>query len=338
MALPFGQVVGLAVRGDLRPLQHHGDHQPGQQRAHDVGHVPVGVGRQLPHQAGVQGGLLQGGFQVDDTGVLVLVKAPHVGAGGQDQGAGQSEVGEQQLTQLTVYYFTFPVLHRQDHVFQGQALHLPAAGVGRLQRHQRRGRLHNSVPRLAGQVIAVPRGAGGGIGRPAGGQDQGAAGELPLVGDKGGHFPLFCFQAGGPGLDHGDLQPPQLEKQRVDDVGGLVGGGEHPVTPLYLQLHPQVGEKALHIGGGGAAHGAEQKAAVPGGGGQGLLRGAVVGHVAAALAGDVQLAPHLLVALHQAHVRPQSGGGDGGHHPGGAAAHHDQIMLPRHSCTFSYTP
>ena len=194
------------------------------------------------------------------------------------------------------------------------------------------------MPRPAGQVIAVPRGAGGGIGRPASGQNQGAAGKLPLVGDKGGHVPLFYVQAGGPGLDHGDLQPPQLEKQRVDDVSGLVRGGKHPVAPLYLQLHPQVGEKALHIGGGGAAHGAEQKAAVPGGGGQGLLRGAVVGHVAAALAGDVQLAPHLLVALHQAHVRPQSGGGDGGHHPGGAAAHHDQIMLPRHSCTFSYTP
>lgn len=56
-----------------------------------------------------------------------------------------------------------------------------------------------------------------------------------------------------------------------------------------------------------------------------LRDGAVVGHVAAALAGDIKLAPQLRVALQQGHTGAPAGGGKGGHTSGRPAADHDDV-------------
>ncbi len=72
-----------------------------------------------------------------------------------------------------------------------------------------------------------------------------------------------------------------------------------------------------------------------------LLRGTfctsgrtVVGHVAAALSGDVELAPQLGIALQQGDGCTLLGGGDGGHTAGRTAAD-DNYMLQVISSTFS---
>ena len=169
--------MSLFISWDIRPLQQDGHQQPGGQGSQQVVHVLVGPGGQLPHQTGVQGGLVQGGLQVDSTGVLVPVKVPHVGAGRQHQGPGQAEVGEQQLPLLLVDRLFFAVFYRQSDVFQRQTLHLRTEGVGGLQRHQGWFYVNQGVTQLLRHPEAVAGGAGGGIGHSAGGQDHRLAGK-----------------------------------------------------------------------------------------------------------------------------------------------------------------
>ena len=85
-ALLTCHIVGLPVSGNLSQFQQHRHQQPGGQGAQQIVHVPVGVLTQLPQKALVQLLLVQGGLEVNDAGVLVLLKVPHVGAGAEHQG------------------------------------------------------------------------------------------------------------------------------------------------------------------------------------------------------------------------------------------------------------
>ena len=209
------------------------------------------------------------------------------------------------------------------------------------------------MPRLLGQPIAVPGGAGAGVGGPSGGQDD--APRLQALGAVLGghpyHLAVLELQARDPVPEQLHTQAAQLEKQGVDDIGGLVRDGKDPVPPLHLQLDPQVLKK-VHGGlGVKPGQGAVQELAVAGNGGHHLLQRAVVGDVAPPLSGDVQLAPHFLIGLHQHHLGPASGGGNGRHHSGSSRSHHNYVFsthrrsiplpgvfdyFPSYS-TFSYT-
>ena len=95
--------------------------------------------------------------------------------------------------------------------------------------------------------------------------------------------------------------------------------------PLRLQRNAQALKKRLHRLRREAGDGAGEESAVVGDVLEHLLHRAVVGHVAAALAGDVQLAPQLGVALQQGDGGPPLGGGKGGHASGRAAADNNHI-------------
>lgn len=85
-ALLTGHVVGLPVSGNLGQFQQHRHQQPGRQSTQQIVHVPVGVLTQLPQKALVQLLPVQGGLEVNDAGVLVLLEVPHVCAGAEHQG------------------------------------------------------------------------------------------------------------------------------------------------------------------------------------------------------------------------------------------------------------
>ena len=152
----------------------------------------------------------------------------------------------------------------------------------------------------------------------------------------GTHRPVLYVQCGDPALDDGHRQAAQFKKQGVNDVGGLVGDGEHPVAPLHLQFHAQLCKEALHLRRRRLIHGAVKEFSISGCCSQHFLRRTVVGDVAPPLPRNVQLPSQLGVALHQADVRAQAGGGDGRHHTRGSAPHHNKFMADlTHSCTFS---
>ena len=285
-------------------------------------------------------------------GVVVPLEV-HVGRGGEHQRPRQAKVGEEHLPHLLVNHFPLFVFRPHLHVAQGQPLHLLTAGVGGLQRHQGAPHRDDFMPRLLGQPIAVPSGASARIGGPSGGQDDAARLQAlgAVLGGHPHHLAVLELQARDPVPAQLHTQATQLKKQGVDDVGGLVRNGKDPVAPLHLQLDPQAPEK-VHGGLGiKPGQGAIQELAVAGNGGHQLFRGTVIGDVAPPLSGDVQLAPHLLIGLHQHHLGPASGGRNGRHHSGSSRPHHNYTFsthrrsiplpgvfdyFPSYS-TFSYT-
>ena len=92
------------------------------------------------------------------------------------------------------------------------------------------------MPRLLGQPIAVPGGAGTGIGGPSGGQDDAARLQAlgAVLGGHPHHLAVLELQARDPVPAQLHTQAAQLKKQGVDDIGGLVRDGKDPVPPLHF--------------------------------------------------------------------------------------------------------
>ena len=131
--------------------------------------------------------------------------------------------------------------------------------------------------------------------------------------------------------DQRDLQRLQPPLQSGADVKGPVTDGKHPIPPLGLQRHAD-GRKERHgVPAVEPGKGAVQKLAVPGHVGQQGLYIGVVGDVAPALAGDVQLLSQPLIGLQQRHPCAPLRRGDSGHHPGGSPADHYQPLTHRPS-------
>ena len=116
-----------------------------------------------------------------------------------------------------------------------------------------------------------------------------------------------------------------FKKNRSVAIFSLEMSKEQLVNRLF-SLESQVDAQALKEGhgvlGGKSRERPVEELPAPGAGGHHLLRRAVVGHVAAALAGDAHLAPQLPVLVKQAHRKAPLQGGARGHQPGGAAAHY----------------
>ena len=184
------------------------------------------------------------------------------------------------------------------------------------------------------QGISVTGGAGQRIGNPAGGDDHRPAGVKAALPLHAGEDLTLPSQGAGPVLHNVHPGPTQGQQQGVDDVSGFVGAGKDPVPPLCFQRYSQALKKRLHRLRGKAGDGAGEEPAVAWDILQHLRRRTVVGHVAAALSGDVELAPQLGIALQQGDGCTLLGGGDGGHTAGRTAAD-DNYMLQVISSTFS---
>ena len=234
-------------------------------------------------------------------------------------------MGEQQFPLLLEDHFFLLVFDLQHHIFQGQSLHLSAKRFLRLQRHQRGLGWDDGVPQSLSHGVAVSGGAGCGVGRPSGGQHHRPGGIFAPLPHHQESPVLLGPELHGPVLENGYRSALEGAEQRVNDVGGAVRLGKDPVAPLHLQGHTQLLKEVLHPLRGRAGHGPVEKTAVARGAGEHLLHRAVVGYIAPSLAGDVQLAPYLLVALQQAHLSALVRGGKGRHHSGGSAANYQYI-------------
>ena len=229
----------------------------------------VGQQGKVPGDAVVELLFAEGGLEVDLRVILVLFHVAQVAGRAQGQRAADAEVGEQHLALLVKDGLS--VLEQgQGNVFQRQTHHLFAVGVVAHKAHETGHRLHESVPGLPGQLVAVTGGTGGGVAHAAGGHQygicpvfparsaphadaaQGRAGLFPFgmarVFRHSGGFLRFrrqLFQQQLSGTVVHELGVLCIPQQGLPDLLGLVRHREHPASALHLQLHTKALEQ-LH--------------------------------------------------------------------------------------------
>ena len=200
--------------------------------------------------------------------ILVLFHVAQVAGRAQGQRAADAEVGEQHLALLVKDGLS--VLEQgQGDVFQRQTHHLFAVGVVAHKAHETGHRLHESVPGLPGQLVAVAGGAGGGVAQTACCHQNGVRLVLPARSSPHTHAAigragLFLFRAARifrrsrrffrlgqrlqqqlfcPVVD--DVRSVCVPQKSLPDLFGLIGHREHPASALHLQLHTKALEQ-LH--------------------------------------------------------------------------------------------
>ena len=181
------------------------------------------------------------------------------------------------------------------------------------------------MPQALSHSVAVSGGAGCGVGRPSGGQHHRPGGIFAALSHRSEEAVLLRTQLQNPVLEDGHLAALESAEQCVNDIRRAVRLGKDPVSPLHLQGHAQLLKEVLHPLRRCAGHGPVEKAAVSRGAGKHLLYAAVVRYVAPALAGNIQLASHLGIALQQAHLGALICGGQSRHHSCGSAANYQYI-------------
>ena len=124
-------------------------------------------------------------------------------------------------------------------------------------------------------------------------------------------------------MANSDPGPFQGMEQGVDDIGGLVRARKNASPPFGFQGDAQAFKVFHHRRGREPGHRTVKEAAVPGHVVQNALRRGVVGEIAPAFAGDIELAAQFLVGLQQQDLSAALPGGEGSHHSGRAAAHYD---------------
>ena len=96
----------------------------------------------------------------------------------------------------------------------------------------------------------------------------------------------------------------RIAQKRLTDLFRLVRHREHPAAALHLQLHAEVLEQLHGLCRGERPQRGIQKARIRAHMAQKLLRRAVVGHIAASLAGDKDLLTGLFHMLQHRHLMP----------------------------------
>ena len=342
-----GDLVCLGDGVDAPARHHHRLHTGGQQLDQRTLRRVVCQQRKVPGNAVVQLLLAQGGLQVDLRDVPVLFHVPQMAGRAQGQRPADAKVGEQHLA-LLVKDGLAVLQQGQGDVFQRQTHHLFAVRVAADKADQTGHRLHKGVPRLLRQLVAIAGRAGGGVAHAAGSHQYSVCPVLPAGSAPHAHAAqrrasLFLFgvtrvfrcRRGGFCLRHDVLQQ-QLFCAVVDDVGvlriaqqclpdllGLIRYREHPAAALHLQLHAKAFEQFHGLCRGERPQRGVQKARVRAHMAQKLLCRAVVGHVAASLAGDKDLLPGLLGMLQHRHLMSLPHGSTR-RHQSGCPGSHDQ--------------
>ena len=234
-------------------------------------------------------------------------------------------MGEQELAEFLKHGLAGFVKQADPDVFQGKALH-PLAEVPVLdQWDQRADRRDDAVAEDGRKAVAVAGGAGGGIGLAAGGKDHSRRGKAAAVGADAGDSAVLGQKLSHPRLTHRHPGFPQGAAQDVDHRRRPVRDRENAVAALDLEGAAAVFKEGLGLLRREAGERGIEKPAVARDVFQNLLPGAVVGHVAAALAGDVELFAETVVRLEEQDLRPVRGRLDRGKHAGGSAADDDHV-------------
>ena len=329
-ALPLlpGQVMDLLPSGDAGQLNDHRDQLLRQQIIQSVLEIVVGVFGKIRQQPLVQLLLIQRGFQVDLQPVTLFGKMPHVGRGRQHQRTADAEVCKQQLAEIRIDLLIV-FKGRQTHVPQTQALQADTRDPRRddpLQGHQRPLQRRDGVPRLSRHPVTVSGGAGGRIADAAGGQHHRLGRVVSPLPNNAADRAVLNLQGRRPVPEDLHLQGLQPPFQRGADVKRAVADGKHPVSPLGFQRNAQLLKKAHHICAIEAVKGAVKELSITRNISQQPLDIRVVGHVAPALAGDIQFFPQPFVGFQQRDSRPLLRRRNSGHHPGGASADHYDLF------------
>ena len=237
-----GDLVGSGGRVDA-PAGHHDRLHAGRQQ---LDQRPL---RRVVRQQGKIAGdavvellLAQGGLQVDLRMVAVLFHVAEVAGCAQRQRAADAEVGKQHLA-LLVEDGLAVLKQGQRHIFQGQSHHLLAVRVMADQTHQAGHRLHDGVPGLLGQFVAVAGGAGRRVAQAARSHQHGIGAVLPAGGSPhpdaaAGRTGLFLFGVArvlrrrrGSLLNRGQRLQQQFLGPVADDAG-LLGVAQQRLTDL----------------------------------------------------------------------------------------------------------
>ena len=257
----------------------------------------------IAQDAGVELLFVEARLQVDQQAAARLPHAPHVGARGEDQRAGDAEVRKQHLAQLLINELVV-LIGRERHVFQREALHLGAIIVRAFQRHERRAARRDRVAQLLGEAVARPGGAGQRIAQAPGADGGGAAREIALHRHDARHGAVFgddLLCGGFDGLYPGLAAEGGHDRRHVVCVVRL---GKDAVSALCLERQARVFKEGHGVGRAEAVQGAVEEASVAGDVRHHGLHVAVVGEVAAALARDAELAPQLVVRLQKYRFHP----------------------------------
>ena len=346
----------LLLPGDLvclgggvnAPARHHHRLHAGRQQLDQraLRRVVCQQGK-VPGDAVVQLLFAQGGLQVDLRDVPVLFHIPQMAGRAQGQRPADAKVGKQHLA-LLVKDGLAVLQQGQGDVFQRQPHHLFAVRVAADKADQTGHRLHKGVSRLLRQLVAVTGRTGGGVAHAAGGHQHSVCPVFPAGSAPHAHAAqrracLFLFgvtrifrcRRGRLYLRHDVLQQQlfcaiiddvrilRIAQQRLPDLLRLIRYREHPAAALHFQLHAQGFEQLHGLCRGKSSQRGVQKARVRAHMAQKLLCRAVVGHIAAPLAGDKDLLPGLLGMLQHRHLMSLPHGGTR-RHQSGCPGSHDQ--------------
>jgi len=127
----------------------------------------------------------------------------------------------------------------------------------------------------------------------------------------------------------------RVAQKGLPDLLCLVGYREHPASALHLQLHAQTLEQLHGLCGRESPQRRIQKARVGAHMAQKLLCRAVVGHIAAALAGDKDLLAGLVHVFQHRHLMPLTYSGTRCHQARRACTY-DQHLRHLFSSKFPY--
>ena len=239
-------------------------------------------------------------------------------------------MGEQHLTQVGIQRL-LALLHGDADIAQAQAHQLAGPCLDRFDGGEHRAAGRDGMAQGFRHAVTVARGAGQGAGQSTGGDDDPVA-----VDDAAVHQ----FHTGDCAVRGQDV----LHARTVDDayaglphellqssghVGSLLRGREDASSALDDHGTAAVLQQLHHVLRAKVGQGRIQEARVARHLPHELVQRAVVGHIAAALTGDVHLLAELLVALQQRDTPAGTGREDRRHHTRCAAADDDDIM---HDC------
>ena len=220
-------------------------------------------------------------------------------------------------------------IRRQAHVFERQAHQIGRPAFARLNGHQRCARRFNRMSRCLRKAIAVASRAGGGIAHATGCNDdrvrRNAFARLQLYAGNAAVLNQQRFCAGIQPNVHIPLLHRPLERE--NDIAGMIGYGKYAIAALGLERHALAFDQPHQALVVQLRQRRIQKPRIAEYMAQKLLALGRIGHIAAALAGDVHLFAELFILLEQNDLRSGARGINRGHHSRGAAADHDDSVL-----------
>ena len=236
-------------------------------------------------------------------------------------------MGKQHFAQLFVYQFIILKGGKAD-IFQGKALHLTAVCVPALQRNQGWTQRRDTVPQLFCHCMACTGRTGQRVGHAPGTQGRGGTFNDTILCDHSSDRSILRQNVPGFGMQ--DLYPRPLAEpgQRSRYVVGVIGHREHTVAPFHLQRQAVAFKKGHGVRRGKPVQRAVKEAAIARDVGHKGPDITVVGHVAAALAGNADFTPQLPVGFQQNGLHPPLSRGIGAHHAGCSAANDYQFSFP----------